>query len=292
MTCIFYTLWPGRPIRARGARMKPPRPGLTPAVSRASPGDVQVSRGLEKVRTAKSKPKQLAPPLRRRVFAGLVILLFVAALSLVSFSSVPSAAATPGYVVNGTGHSNVEQAHASLLGEGYKVYLILVSYRSTGVEGQIYRDLIARHFRSTTGPDEGIDTRGEFCYPNCVFVPVQDANVIGASGWVGVLRHEYRHITQAENNSNMAHDFRSPNGVFTSYAAFSEACADYGLNEALVYHAGYRINRLTSVLGIQQQTLIDAACSGNMSAYQNLVARYNQQLGNPRAFAQWFPPYR
>ncbi len=244
------------------------------------------------MRTAKSQPKQSVPHLRRRVFAGLVILLFVAALSLVSFSSVPSDAATPGHVVNGTGHSNVEQAHASLLGEGYKVYLILVSYRSTGVEGQIYRDLIARHFRSTTGPDEGIDTHGEFCYPDCVFVPSQDANIIGVSGWVEVLRHEYRHITQAKNNPHMAQDFRAASGVFTPYAAFSEACADYGLNEAPIYHAGYRISRLTSVLGIQRQTLIDAACSGNMPAYQNLAARYNQQLGNPRAFVQLFPPYR
>ncbi len=245
------------------------------------------------MQVVKPKPERSAWPLRRRIYATAVIFLLALALTLVSFTSVPSnAAAPPNYVVNGTGNSNVERAHARLLSEGYKVYLILVSSRSPGVEGQIYRDLIARHFRSTTGPDEGFDTRGEFCYPNCVFVPQQDANVISASGWVGVLRHEYRHITQAKNNPNMAQDFRLPNGLFTSYAAFSEACADYGLNEAPVYHASYRINRLKSVVGIQQQSLIDGACQGNMPAYQNLVAQYNQRPGTPNAFQRLFPIYR
>ncbi len=244
------------------------------------------------MQVVKSNPERPPTPAHHWIYMGAVIFLLVAMLSLVPFTSVPSNAAPPNYVVNGTGYSNVESAHARLLNKGYKVYLILVSYRSAGVEGQIYRDLIARHFRSTTGPDEGIDTHGEFCYPDCVFVPQQDANVISVSGWVGVLEHEYRHITQAENNPNMAQDFRLPNGLFTSYGAFSEACADYGLNEAPVYRAGYRINRLKSVLGIQQQSLITAACRGNMPAYQSLVARYDQKVRNLRAFARLFPPYR
>ncbi len=245
------------------------------------------------------RPKSFLAKMSDWARTGLAVLFVGAVIGLVSYNSTASSAAghlplagLSGYVVNGTGNSNVEQAHALLQNEGYQVYLIILSNQSPGVEGLIYRDLLQRHFRSTTGPDEGFDTHGEFCYPNCVYVPSAAVNAISVYGWVGVLRHEYRHINQAEHNPNLAQDFRSPNGWFTSYGAFSEACADYGLNEAPVYYAWYRINRLKSVLGIQQQTLIDAACSGNMPAYSSVVARYNQKMGSPRAFVVLFPLYR
>ena len=195
------------------------------------------------------------------------------------------------YVRNGTGNSTVEQAHARLLDQGNKVYLIIVSSQSTGVEGDIYRDLRKRDFRATVGPDEGIDTHSEFCYPDCLFVPVEEVNAISADAWVLVLKHEYRHITQARNNSNMAKDFRDSNGMFTTYAAFSEACADYGLNVAPVYQAQSRMDQLESALGAGQQGVIDKACGGDKGAYQQVMQEYDQKVGSG-GFAQLFPPYQ
>lgn len=229
---------------------------------------------------------------------GVFVLLLATAGDLTSWTStlasaadaIPGAAA--GYVVNGTGDSNVEQAHAFLQGEGNSVYLIIVSDESTGVEGQIYRDLVKRHFRATTGPDEGIDTHAEVCYPDCVFVTRQEVNAIGVSAWIEVLRHEYRHITQALNNPLMAQDFRDPDGLFTPYAAFSEACADYGLNVAPVYEAQARIDRLIEVLQADEQGLIDQACQGDKASYQSLVEDYDQNMGDVGAFRKLFPPYR
>ncbi len=90
----------------------------------------------------------------------------------------------------------------------------------------------------------------------------------------------------------MAQDFRNSNGVFTPYGAFSEACADYGLNEAPVYQAAYRVNRLYTVLGYSQQDLIQSACSGDVPAYQTVVTEYNQAVGQTSAFVRLFPPYR
>jgi hypothetical protein len=195
------------------------------------------------------------------------------------------------YVVHGAGDSNAEKAHAQLQNTDLKTFLILVSGDSTGLEGEIYRDLIKRNFRSTTGPDEGVDTHGYFCYPNCVFVLKEAANVLSVEGWTAVLRHEYRHVVQATNNPNMAQDFREPGGRFTSYAAFSEACADYGLNTAPVYQAETRMGQLSAVLGPDQQGLIDQACSGSKPAYDQVVAEYDHRQGSDQAFAELFPPY-
>jgi len=204
-------------------------------------------------------------------------------------TSTPLPTQAANYDVNGNGDTNVEQAHAQLLAEGNLVYLIFVSAQSTGVEGQIYSDLVRRYFRTTTGPDEGIDTHGEFCYPNCVYVLRSAANDIGVAAWTSVLRHEYRHIIQAQHNPNLAQDFRDPAGRFTTYAAFEEACADYGLNVAPVYRAQARIDHLERVLGTAQASL-DSACTGDMGAYQNLVDRYNQTEG-ANAFQTLFPGY-
>ncbi len=207
-------------------------------------------------------------------------------------ASTPSPIGTIDYVVNGTGKSNVAQALYRLQAQGDLVYLVILSSQSTGTEGEIYRDLQQRGFRSTTGPDEGVDTHGEFCYPDCVFVLAGAVNAISPDSWVRVLQHEYRHITQAENNPDLAQDFRDPNGMFTLYAAFSEACADYGLDVAPIYRAQQRMDQLKNVLGTGQQGLIDQACRGDKSAYQTLVDQYNQKIGHNNAFQQLFPPYR
>ncbi len=194
-------------------------------------------------------------------------------------------------MVNGTGDSNVEQAHARLLGEGNRVYLILVSDRSTGLEGEIYRDMIRRDIRATAGPDEGFDTHGEFCSPDCVYVPAEDANAITPDSWYDVLRHEYRHVVQSKNNPDMAKDFRDSSGRFTTYAAFSEACADYGLYVAPQYQAQARIDQLKQALGAAGQNLIDRACMGEVPAYQALMAQYDQANGTNGSFALLFPPF-
>jgi hypothetical protein len=230
----------------------------------------------------------------------LIAITSIALLSACSSSAGQAAGPTPppapphqptSYVVNGIGGSNVEQAHAQLQQQGNHVYLIVVSSDSPGIEGQIYRDLIQRNIRATVGPDEGFDTHGEFCYPNCVFVPREAANAISVQAWVDVLRHEYRHITQAENNPNMAQDFRNPSGEFTTYAAFEEACADYGLNVAPIYHAQVRMDQLKNVLGPARQSLIERACAGDKNAYQTLLDQYDQRAGQG-AFALLFPPFR
>lgn len=210
----------------------------------------------------------------------------------VAQTATPTATPPPGYVLYGPGNSNAERAHEILLNEGNAIYLIVVSTQSTGVEGDIYRDLRQRNFRTTTGPDEGIDTSTEICYPNCAYVLAEELNAIGVNSWVRVLQHEYRHITQAKNNPNLARDFRDPDGTFTTYGAFVEACADYGLDVAPVYHAQQRIDDLKSALGADRQSLIDQACAGDPFLYVSLRNQYNIAIGRADAFDQLFPPYR
>ena len=190
------------------------------------------------------------------------------------------------------GSSTLERAHARLLAEGLQTQLIIVSRASQGVELAIYRDLRIRRYRSTTGPDEGIDTHSLACYPACVFVPVQEINVLTVGRWMAVLRHEFRHVIQAGNNPNMASDFRGANGVFTSYGLFSEVCADYGIYVAPGYGARWRMTALKARLGASRQPLIDQACSGLKPSYDNMVQTYNRIRRSSRAFAALFPRYR
>ena len=182
-------------------------------------------------------------------------------------------------------------AHTRLQQEALKTTLIIVSSASTGVEGDIYRDMRARIFRSSTGPDEGIDTHSLACYPNCVFVPAEEVNALTVDVWASVLRHEYRHMVQASHNPNMASDFRGPDGRFTVYAAFSEACADFELNVAPVYQAQARMEQLRAVVGADQQALIDQACQGDRAAYDKLVQVYNGARSSEQAFALLYPTY-
>lgn len=210
-----------------------------------------------------------------------------------SATAAPAGAATPaGTIDSGQGNSNVETAHQQLQQtQPFKTTLVIVSGSSGGVEAAIFRDLLARNFRSSTGPDEGIDTRSLTCYPNCVFVPANEVNALSVAGWVQVLKHEYRHNVQAAHNPNMAADFRGPDGRFTSYGAFSEACADYGLNVAPVYQAQLRIDQLRATVGAAQQPLIDQACQGDKPAYDKLIQQFNSAAGSGQTFAQLFPSY-
>lgn len=172
-----------------------------------------------------------------------------------------------------------------------EVSLILVSRESTGLEGKIYEDLVRRNFRMTTGPDEGLDTAGETCYPNCLYALREQAGAIAVEGWLPVIEHEYRHIVQARHNQNLAHDFRDQNGPFTPYAAFSEACADYGLDVAPVYQAQFRIDRVKRVLGATADQVIDRACTGDRGAYELVRSAYDRAVGVPGSFSSLFPPY-
>lgn len=228
--------------------------------------------------------------------ANLLFLIGVVAL-VFSLASTPAGAAelqsdqpdiTP---VLDTSDSNVGRAHALLQSQGKRFTLIIVSRNSTELEGEIHRDLQQRGFRATAGPDEGFDTRGESCYPGCVYVRIQDVNVISVYAWARVLQHEYRHIIQATNNPRMAQDFRNSDGVFTPYAAFSEACADYELNVARMYRARQRIDQVKRILGDGQESLVNQACNGYMRAYVELVDLYNENIGRPNAFEELFRPY-
>src|SRR5439155_19120184 len=88
------------------------------------------------------------------------------------------------------GPSRVELAHAQLGAQGQHFSLIVVSPASQSLELEIYRDLRARRYRSTAGPDEGFDTHGQSCFPNCVYIPFQEVNALAVSTWANVLRHE------------------------------------------------------------------------------------------------------
>jgi hypothetical protein len=195
-------------------------------------------------------------------------------------------------ITTATGGSTLERAHARLQAEGLQTQLFIVSRASRGVELAIYRDLRIRYYRSTTGPDEGIDTYSLACYPACVFVPVQEINVLTVERWMAVLRHEYRHVIQARNNPNLASDFRGADGVFTSYGLFSEVCADYGLYVAPGYGARWRMGALKFALGASRQWLIDQACQGIKPSYDSMVQTYNRIRRSSRAFAALFPRYR
>ena len=188
--------------------------------------------------------------------------------------------------------TNIELAHDRLQAEPMQTTLIIVSSASTGLEGLIYQDMRTRVFRSTTGPDEGIDTHSLSCYPNCVFVPSEEVNVLTVGVWMLVLRHEYRHMVQASHNPNLAADFRGPDGRFTSYAAFSEACADYGLNVAPVYRAQVRIDQLRAALGASRQPLIDQACQGDKPSYDQVMQMYDAASVGGGMFSELFPTYR
>lgn len=197
------------------------------------------------------------------------------------------------YLVNGNKSTNVAHAQAQLFQEGLRFYLIVVSPGSTGLEGEIYQDLVKRNFRATTGPDEGFDTQSLECHPNCVFVPQDAVDALGVEGWTSVLRHEQRHMVQAANNPDLARAFRrTEESLFTTYAAFLEACADEGINVAEeTYHATERMRQVRDTLGAERKAELERACEGYEDAYQGIVGAYEAKAGTG-AFAKLFPPYK
>lgn len=197
------------------------------------------------------------------------------------------------YLSGTTLDTNVAKAQARLFRQGLRFYLIVVSAESVNLEQAIYRDLVKRNVRATTGPDEGFDTSRLKCYPNCVFVAAYAVNTLGIEFWANVLRHEQRHMVQAANNPNMARDFRDAQGNFTTYAAFAEACADEGICVAEeIYHASERMPKLRATLGVTNTARLERACQGDTVAYRNVVETYEAKLGERGAFAKLFPPYK
>ena len=197
------------------------------------------------------------------------------------------------YLINGDEHTNVAQAQAQLFQEGLRFYLIVVSPQSTGLEADIYQDLVKRNIRATTGPDEGFDTQSLECHPNCVFIYGEAVNALSVASWKNVLRHEQRHMVQAANNPDLAREFRQgTEGLFTTYAAFLEACADDGILVAEeIYHASERMPVLKDALGAENYTTLERACQGIPEAYDRVVKIYEAKKGTG-AFARLFPPYQ
>lgn len=205
-------------------------------------------------------------------------------------SAQPVATASP--LTAAPDASTVEQAVALVSAEGDRFTLRIVTSESKGVESDIYWDLTERNYRATTGPDEGIDTHGESCYPACLYVREQDVNALPIETWAEVLHHEWRHVEQARNNPQLARDFRGQDHMFTPYAAFMEACADYGINVEELYHAQERIDNLKAALGPSLSGTLNQACKGDHGAYQAIVSQYNSREGSSNAFTTLFPQYR
>lgn len=188
--------------------------------------------------------------------------------------------------------SNVAQARAALIREGLAFDLILVSHASTGVQAEIYKDLVKRNIRATVGPDEGYDTYAVPCHPDCVFVTAAAVDSVDVGTWTAVLYHEQRHMVQSRNNPDMARQVREPNGRFTSYAAFLEACADEGIYVAEnIYHASERMPRLRGTLGPANAAVLARACAGFPDAYRDIVNAYESKSGGRGSFSALFPPY-
>lgn len=197
-------------------------------------------------------------------------------------------------LLGGGTDSNVARAHARLWQDGLQLAVLVVSPRSEGVQQEIYRDLVKRNLRATTGPDEGFDTRTVQCFPNCVFVPLEAVNSISVESWVNVLRHEQRHMVQAANNPDLAQAFRPDHTKpFTTYAAFLEVCADDGIYVGEpFYHTLERMSRVRAALDVADLPLLKLACEGNPTAYNSVVNAYERKAGGPGSFASLFPPYR
>jgi hypothetical protein len=125
-----------------------------------------------------------------------------------------------------------------------------------------------------------------------VFVRQDAVNEIGVASWQNVLRHEQRHMVQARNNPQMAREFRpSAGGMFTTYAAFLEACADDGIFVAeQIYHASERMPQLRAALGAERQAQLGLACRGFRDAYESVVREYELKVGEG-ALGELFPPY-
>ncbi len=195
-------------------------------------------------------------------------------------------------IINPTGGSRAEEAYRALVDEGplSGVTLVLLDSNATGVEGTIYQSLRLRKFRATTGPDERIDTHSLPYCPACSFVPREEADAISVASWRGVLLHEARHVVQAINNPDMAADFAGPDGGFSVYAAFCEACADEGLNTTRMYRAAERMPALREAVGSDGVELVERACAGHKDAYIALRALYDRLEGEG-AFDRLFKPF-
>jgi hypothetical protein len=188
--------------------------------------------------------------------------------------------------------TNAFAAAAQLKAGGEDFEIVVLSDASTGIEAEIYENLLRRNYRATTGADEGFDVSGQPCWPRCIYLRRDALDAVPVESWVRVLKHESRHVLQAKNNPNLARDFRGADRVFTTYAAFMEACADDGIGVGPLYKAAERLGNLKLVLGAQYDTLVVPACIGERPAFDTLVEAYNRLAGVEDAFLELFPPYK
>ena len=200
------------------------------------------------------------------------------------------------------------------------ITIYVVSSASEGVEGAMYRDLIARQLR-IMGPEDVADSTQLSGWPDIAIAIEEDLNVLSVTGWRYVLDHESVHMVAAANLAgegvNLAQLMRQPDGSFTHVARFHEVCADYyprdttgnhrpvarfygamekmpGLLEALE-KAGdaaltYQPPPGFEVLPITGLALVDAACVWDREAQQRVRELYDAQMGEG-AFDALFPMY-
>ncbi len=190
--------------------------------------------------------------------------------------------------------SNVHVAIENLRERGINMRLYVVSSSSEDVFKVIYDDLRRRNFIATTGPDEGIDTRGVSGCPYCIFVPDYSVNSRSVASWERIIQHEAWHSLQVANNPDLAYHFRGEseglNTRFGVYARFQECCAEvFGCQVAAGFYHPDNLRLLMNRMP-EQEDLILAACSGNRDAYFRLKDLYNDAQGD-NAFQNLFPPY-
>jgi hypothetical protein len=198
--------------------------------------------------------------------------------------------------------------------------LHVVGSNSTGLEGVMYRDLIARRLR-IMGPEDVADSAQLPGWPYLVIAVQEDLNANSVTGWGYVLEHEYVHMVAAANLAadgvNLAQLMRQPDGTFTHQALFHEVCADFFPRDpdgnhrpvASFYGAMDRMPELLRVLEgmdaaalahqppshyeilpITGLPLMDAACVWDREALRRVQELYDEQMG-PGAFDTLLPTY-
>jgi hypothetical protein len=196
----------------------------------------------------------------------------------------------------------------------------VVSSASEGIEGAMYRDLIARRLR-IMGPEDVADSAQLSGWPDIVIAIEEDLSALSVTGWRYVLDHESVHMVAAANLAgegvNLAQLMRQPDGTFTHAARFHEVCADYYPRDAAGNHRPVArfygaMTKMPELLGVLEEAgdiadtyqpppghqilpitglpLVDAACAWDRDAQQMVRERYDAQMG-AGAFDTLFPAY-
>jgi hypothetical protein len=196
----------------------------------------------------------------------------------------------------------------------------IVSSTSEGIEGAMYRDLIARQLR-IMGPEDVAHSTQLSGWPDIVIAIEEDLDVLSVTGWRYVLDHESVHMVAAANLAaggvNLAGLMRQPDGTFTHMARFHEVCADYYPRDAAGNHRPVArfygaMDKMPELLGVLEEAddaavtyqpppgyevlpitglaLADAACVWDREAQQRVRELYDAQEG-AGAFDALFPAY-